>query len=70
MKLATTCLHPLLNALANCDAEAARLLDLALENTDKRLAQKKSVTPAFPLRGVVVAGATAPSKHENSLADQ
>jgi poly(A) polymerase len=38
---------PTLNALANCDAEAARLLDLALENTDKRLAQEKSVTPAF-----------------------
>ena len=38
---------PTLNALAQCDVEAARLLDLALENTDKRLAEEKSVTPAF-----------------------
>ena len=38
---------PTLHALEHCDAQAARLLDLALENTDKRLAEEKSVTPAF-----------------------
>lgn len=39
--------EPTLRALANCDEESARLLDLALENTDRRLAEEKSVTPAF-----------------------
>ncbi|MFT4861478.1 MAG: poly(A) polymerase [Pseudohongiellaceae bacterium] len=38
---------PTLNALAHCDVESARLLDLALLNTDTRLAEEKSVTPAF-----------------------
>ncbi len=39
--------EPTLHALTTCSVESARLLDLALENTDSRIAEDKSVTPAF-----------------------
>lgn len=38
---------PTIEALQHCSDEQATLLTLALENTDKRLAIGKSVTPAF-----------------------
>lgn len=38
---------PTLDALETCDDAAANLVDLALENTDKRLQEGKSVTPYF-----------------------
>ncbi len=36
-----------MESLADCDENSARLLTLALQNTDKRLAAGKSITPAF-----------------------
>lgn len=38
---------PTLQALQQAPASACKLVDLALRNTDERLAQDKSVTPAF-----------------------
>lgn len=38
---------PTLDALESCDDAAANLVDLALENTDRRLQEGKSVTPYF-----------------------
>jgi poly(A) polymerase len=38
---------PTLDALETCDDPAANLIDLALENTDRRLEEGKSVTPYF-----------------------
>ena len=38
---------PTLESLSHADEAACRLVDLALENTDKRIAEGKSVTPYF-----------------------
>ena len=46
-KLGEYLFNPTLEVLQQAPAETVRLVDLALENTDSRLAQGKSVTPAF-----------------------
>jgi poly(A) polymerase len=46
-KVADYLFKPTLRCLIDDNSAAARLLQLALQNTDKRLAEGKSVTPAF-----------------------
>ena len=38
---------PTLEALSEADASSVKLVNLALENTDQRLSENKSVTPSF-----------------------
>ena len=46
-QLGTYLFSPTLEALSETDNSSAKLVELALHNTDQRLAEDKSVTPAF-----------------------
>ena len=46
-QLGTFLFAPTLEALSEADTSSTKLVELALENTDKRLSENKSVTPSF-----------------------